>query len=117
MDPERGAVGGCRARFSRSIRAVRRAASFASSPTKYGVLCRHGRGENNPPFEPETHPDCPGAGSPPVEREVRLMSSVLHPAAPGQDPFIAPSHHGNTAESTADSAAQSAVAHSAGAAP
>ncbi|MFC4610687.1 glycosyltransferase family 2 protein [Streptomyces maoxianensis] len=45
------------------------------------------------------------------------MSSVLHPAAPGQDPFIAPSHHGNTAESTAHSATQSAAAQSAGAGP
>ncbi|AVZ72175.1 glycosyl transferase [Streptomyces lunaelactis] len=29
------------------------------------------------------------------------MSSVLHPAAPGQDPFTAPSHHGDTVETAA----------------
>lgn len=65
--PWRGAVGGCRAR-SHLCRVAYRAASYASSPSLYGDSCRHGRGES-PPFEPDTHPDCPGAGGPPDERE------------------------------------------------
>lgn len=34
------------------------------------------------------------------------MSSVLHPAAPGQDPYIEPSHHQGTTESAAVSATE-----------